>query len=141
MDEILCEYVDGTMDRTVRLAFEECVRCDDHLARQVEGLASTRRLLREQRWRVPAGLRERVRRRLERHLPFARPVRPPSPTILVGTALAVVLAAGLMAGTTRHASLSVAAHDPESDTHVNWAGSANLWPGQRVDAPPPSPGP
>ncbi len=107
MDELLCEYVDGTMDRAVRAAFEECVECDTGLARQVRYLRCTRRLLCEHRLRTPTGLRACVRRRLSRHLPFASPIRPPHTSILVGTAVAIILAAGLVAGASRHASTSV----------------------------------
>ncbi len=108
MDEFLCEYVDDTMDCSVRVAFEECVECDSRLARQVRRLRGTRRLLCEYRSRIPAGLRSRVRRRLSRCLPFASPVRPPHVSILVGTATAIALAAALAAGTSQytHASLS-----------------------------------
>ena len=107
MDELLCEYVDGTMDRTVRTAFEECVEGDTRLASQVKCLRCIRRLLYDHRLRTPIGLRECVRRRLSRHLPFASPIRPPHTSILVGTAIAIVLAAGLVAGASRQAPTSV----------------------------------
>jgi anti-sigma factor RsiW len=45
MDELLCEYVDGTMDPSVRCVFEEYLRSDPNLAAHVERLALTRRLL------------------------------------------------------------------------------------------------
>lgn len=106
MDELLCEYVDGTMDHTVRTAFEECVEGDTRLASQVRCLRCIRRLLYDHRLRTPIGLRECVRRRLSRHLPFASPVRPPHTSILVGTAIAIVLAAGLVAGASRQAPTS-----------------------------------
>ena len=107
MDELLCEYVDGTMDRTVRTAFEECVEGDTRLASQVKCLRCIRRLLYDHRLRTPTGLRECVRRRLSRHLPFASPIRPPHTSILVGTAIAIVLAAGLVAGTSQQGPTSV----------------------------------
>lgn len=102
MDEFLCEYVDDTMDYSVRAAFEECVESDSRLAKQVRLLCDTRRLLCEYRSRIPMGLRSRVRTRLSRCLPFAAPVRPPHTSILVGTATAIVLAAALVAGTSRY---------------------------------------
>lgn len=45
MDELLCEYVDGTMDPTVREVFEECLEKDPALAREVRKLRDTRSLL------------------------------------------------------------------------------------------------
>jgi anti-sigma factor RsiW len=45
MDELLCEYVDGTMDPSVRCVFEEYLRSDPNLAAHVERLGRTRRLL------------------------------------------------------------------------------------------------
>ena len=106
MDEFLCEYVDDTMDRSIRDAFEECVQCDSRLARQVSRLRGTRRLLCEHRFRTPKDLRAQVRNRLSRCLPFAKPVRPPHTSILVGTATAIGLAAALVAGTSRHGPTS-----------------------------------
>ena len=66
LDELLCEYVDGTMDPTVRQAFEECLCCDPMLAQQVERLRCTRTLLCRHgcQLRMPQGLQARVRRRL-----------------------------------------------------------------------------
>lgn len=107
MDELLCEYVDGTMDRTVRTAFEECVEGDTRLARQVRYLRRIRRLLCDHRLRTPIDLRACVRKRLSRHLPFARPVRPPHTSILVGTAVAIILAVGLVAGASRQVPTSM----------------------------------
>ncbi len=102
MDEFLCEYIDGTMDYSVRAAFEECVECDTRLARQVRHLRGTQRLLCEYRSRTPTGLRAKVLKRLSRCLPFASPVRPPHTSILVGTATALVLAAALGAGVSQY---------------------------------------
>ena len=45
MDELLCEYVDGTMDPTVRDVFEECICADPGLAKKVRELQGTRSLL------------------------------------------------------------------------------------------------
>ncbi len=106
MDEFLCEYIDGTMDYSVRAAFEECVECDTRLARQVKHLRGTQRLLCEYRSRTPKDLRARVRERLSCCLPFASPVRPPHTSILVGTATALALAAALGAGVSQYTPAS-----------------------------------
>ena len=45
MDELLCEYVDGTMDPTVQDVFEECICADPVLAERVHELRGTRSLL------------------------------------------------------------------------------------------------
>ncbi len=102
MDEFLCEYVDGTMDYSVRAVFEECLECDSRLAKKVKHLRGTRRLLSEHSFRAPKDLRKRVRLRLSQCLPFATPVRPPHTSILVGTAAAIALAAALVAGTSQY---------------------------------------
>ncbi len=101
MDEFLCEYVDGTMDYSVRAAFEECLKCDSSLAKKVKHLRGTRRLLSKHSFRAPKDLRRRVRMRLSECLPFATQVRPPHTSILVGTATAVALAVALVAGTSQ----------------------------------------
>lgn len=66
LDELLCEYVDGTMDATVRQAFEEYLDTDPVLAQQVDRLRCTRTLLCRHgcQVRTPRGLHARVRRRL-----------------------------------------------------------------------------
>ncbi|MXZ17227.1 MAG: hypothetical protein F4069_08845 [Rhodothermaceae bacterium] len=102
MDEFLCEYVDGTMDYSVRAVFEECLECDSRLAKKVKHLRGTRRLLSEHSFRAPKDLRKRVRTRLSQCLPFATPVRPPHTSILVGTVAAIALAAALVAGTSQY---------------------------------------
>ena len=107
MDEFLCEYVDDTMDYSVRVVFEECVESDSRLARQVRRLRGTRQLLCEYRSRIPMGLRSRVRKRLSRCLPFSCSVRPPHASILVGTATAIALATALVAGTFRYIPVSL----------------------------------
>lgn len=102
MDEFLCEYIDDTMDCSVRAAFEECVESDSRLARQVNRLRDTRQLLCGCRSQIPTGLRSRVRNRLAQCLPLIPPVRPPHTSILVGTATAIVLAAALVAGVSKY---------------------------------------
>ncbi len=66
LDELLCEYVDGTMDDCVRVVFEECLCADYELAEQVEELRRTRMMLCRfaGRHQVPEDLRRRLRSRL-----------------------------------------------------------------------------
>lgn len=45
LDELLCEYVDGTMDKIVREAFEEYLDMNPELAAHVRCLRETRNLL------------------------------------------------------------------------------------------------
>ncbi len=45
LDELMCEYVDGTMDAAVRAAFEELLAADPELADQAHCLCRTRALL------------------------------------------------------------------------------------------------
>ncbi len=141
MDEFLCEYVDDTMDCSVRTVFEECLECDSGLAKRVKHLRGTRRLLSEYSFRAPKGLRKRVRVRLSQCLPFATPVRPPHTSILVGTAAAIALAAALVAGTSQYipapmSGLHSAAgpiaeaqiQDPEQVKRVNSGSSTEISP-------------
>ncbi len=67
LDELLCEYVDGTMDPAVRQVFEEYLRTNPTLARHVECLCQTRQLLCQHsacRLRAPDGFQARLRQRL-----------------------------------------------------------------------------
>jgi anti-sigma-K factor RskA len=45
LDELLCEYVDGTMDPDVRVVFEEYLATDARLAAHVRQLCDTRNML------------------------------------------------------------------------------------------------
>lgn len=65
-DEFLCEYVDGTMDPSVRDAFEEYLRANPALAEHVERLRHTRMLLCQYgcQCKAPQGLQNRLRREL-----------------------------------------------------------------------------
>jgi len=45
LDELLCEYVDGTMDPDVRVVFEEYLATDPQLAAHVDRLCDTRNML------------------------------------------------------------------------------------------------
>lgn len=67
LDELLCEYVDGTMDPAVRQVFEEYLRANPTLAYHVEGLYRTRQLLCQHvayKLRAPDGFQARLRQRL-----------------------------------------------------------------------------
>ncbi len=113
LDELLCEYVDGTVDRAVRAAFDECMSEDKGLAERVECLRRIRRLLKQHRCREARGVRLRVRQRLVRELcalqedaPFLRSL---SPLLIV----ALVACAMLIAGTAGHAPAPVAVQSME----------------------------
>ncbi len=98
LDELLCEYVDGTMDHVVCRAFEECLAMDHGLAAQVKRLRSTRSLLCRYRCKAPRDLRARVRRRLAEEMMLASGESETDSR--GGWALALILLAGLFAGTT-----------------------------------------
>lgn len=71
LDELLCEYVDGTMDPTVREAFEEYLEANPDLANHAECLCQTRERLSQYRCRhmretLHLEIRERVARELKR---------------------------------------------------------------------------
>ncbi len=106
LDELLCEYVDGTMDRAVRQAFEEYLHTDPVLAHQVECLRCTRTLLCRHGCQVhaPQGLQARVRRRLAwemmrpQPLYFSRAASRLNALVAVGSVAAVVVMASLLVG-------------------------------------------
>ncbi len=106
LDELLCEYVDGTMDRAVRAAFEECLHADPLLAEQVKQLRCTRTLLCRHGCQVPApdALQARIRRRLASEM-----VHPQSPYfpeaasrlgafVTAGSVVAAAVMIGLLVG-------------------------------------------
>ena len=102
LDELLCEYVDGTMDPAVRTAFEECLSTDPVLAQQVERLCRTRTLLCRHgcQVRTPHGLQARVRRRLAQEMMHPQPSYDSQAALRVGVYVAAgsVIAAVVMAG-------------------------------------------
>ncbi|GBD00335.1 hypothetical protein HRbin18_00042 [bacterium HR18] len=66
-DELLCEYVDGTMDPAVRQVFEEYLRANPAVAHHVACLCRTRQLLHQHgacMLRAPEGFQARLRQRL-----------------------------------------------------------------------------
>ncbi len=68
VDELLCEFVDGTIEESIRDDFEACMRANRDLAVRVDRLRATRQLLRQYRWRDTNGTNQRVRARLLRQL-------------------------------------------------------------------------
>ena len=106
LDELLCEYVDGTMDPVVRTAFEEVLRRDADLADQVERLRCTRTLLCRHgcQMQAPHGLQTRMRQRLACELMRAQ--QPAWPVVvhrlgaaaMIASAMGVVLMLGMLAG-------------------------------------------
>lgn len=106
LDELLCEYVDGTMDPAVRQVFEEYLRTNPTLARHVECLCRTRQLLCQHgacKLRAPEGFQARLRQRLayemmreQRSLEYlSLPLR--SATMLA-SAVALVVILGMCTG-------------------------------------------
>jgi len=106
-DELLCEYVDGTMDPVVREAFEEYLVTNPELAEHVVRLRLTRQLLcRCGRLRVaPKGLQIRIRRRLYREMMHSQ--SPPFPYLpfrlrsyaTFSSAIIVIMVVGMVSGT------------------------------------------
>ena len=110
LDELLCEYVDGTMDPVVRRSFEEYMAVEPELAEQVERLRRTRSLLCRHgcRLQAPEGLQARVRRRMAWEMMRAqRPVFPEALSRLgnyaaFASVLVIILMAGMLVGAYLH---------------------------------------
>jgi len=66
LDELLCEYVDGTMDPSVRAAFEEYLEANPELARHARCLCQTRIMLCSYGCRHPneESLQDQIKRRV-----------------------------------------------------------------------------
>ena len=66
LDELLCEYVDGTMDSAVRAAFEEYLESNPDLAHHARCLRQTRRMLCSYGCRHPKeeSVQDQIRRRV-----------------------------------------------------------------------------
>lgn len=106
LDEFLCEYVDGTMDPSVRAAFEEYLRANPALLEHVNCLRRTRSMLCHygcQR-RAPQGVQARLRGRLgcevmQSQSPLFTSVTPRLGTFAAFTsAMLVMLFVGLLLG-------------------------------------------
>lgn len=107
-DEFLCEYVDGTMDPVVRVAFEEYLQANPQVAEHVRRLRNTRQLLCQYgcRCTAPQGLQARLRRELACEMVRAQMPLFPAVTSNLRSAAAftsamvVMLVVGMMAGAT-----------------------------------------
>ena len=66
LDELLCEYVDGTMDHAVRAAFEEYLEANPELAKHARCLCQTRSMLCSYGCRHPneESVQDQVRKRV-----------------------------------------------------------------------------
>lgn len=104
LDELMCEYVDGTMDAAVRAAFEELLAADPELADQAHCLCRTRALLssygcRHSTQDIEAEIRCRVAMELsrEQHLQAALTDRLSGVAVVTSVACVLMLI-GVMAG-------------------------------------------
>ena len=122
LDELLCEYVDGTMDRVVRSAFEECMTKDACLAQLVERLRCMRLLLCQHRCRAPRDLQARILERLQQEMVGAAdPAPAPARSVVrAGSVVVALLVAGVLAGVSWLASPQRTASYPAyvSDTGI-----------------------
>jgi anti-sigma factor RsiW len=106
LDEFLCEYVDGTMDPTVREVFEEYLRMNPRLAEQVRCLCQTRQLLCSQHQLAPQGFQDRLRRRvacevMRSQMPMLAPTVAQLSRLTHWTsAMMVLVLVGMLAGVT-----------------------------------------
>lgn len=135
LDELLCEYVDGTMDRAVRQAFEEYLRTDPVLAEQVERLRCTRTLLCRHGCQVhaPQGLQARVRRRLAWEM--MRPQPPYFPQVAarlgafvaVGSVAAAVVMVSLLVGAVLLAEKPAPVADQSRTPDIVWNEARAGW--------------
>ncbi len=106
LNEWLCEYVDGTMDPSVRAVFDEYLEGNPKLAEHVEQLCRTRSLLCqcEEGRSAPEELRARLCEQTEREM-----MQAPLPffsseqwgvTVAAGSTMLVVLTVGIAIGAT-----------------------------------------
>ena len=102
MDELLCEYVDGTMDRATRRAFEELLHSDLEFAEHVRELTRTRAMLCEYRWRInaPNGFSGRLQREITDEMMRAQEpiLTENSHRLRQATTLSSIMVAMLLAG-------------------------------------------
>lgn len=106
LDELLCEYVDGTMDPTVREAFEEYLAANPDLANHAECLCQTRERLTQYRCRhmretLHLEIRERVARELKRKDRSVQLVNSRlGNAAMITSAVSLMLILGMMIGVT-----------------------------------------
>ncbi len=106
LDELLCEYVDGTMDPAVREVFEEYLRANPRLAEHARCLCDTRRLLCQYgcHLHAPRGFHAHLRRRLSCEMMhgqgplFVGLTQRLSTFAALASAMAVMLMAGMLVG-------------------------------------------
>lgn len=110
LNEWLCEYVDGTMDPSVRLVFEEYLDANPELADHVERLCRTRSMLcrctdsgassEDMRARLQERIREDAAEQAsedEEAFPIASSTRM---TMAIASAMVVMLGVGMFVGAT-----------------------------------------
>lgn len=109
LSEWLCEYVDGTMDPSVRAVFDEYLEANPELSRHVERLCEMRTLLRqcqedpdrvEGRHQRAEAMRKRLCQQLESEMMQARgPVSDDLGTVAaVASGMTVMLVVGMIVG-------------------------------------------
>jgi len=107
LDELFCEYVDGTMDADVHEVFEEFLRANPRMADRAERLQRARHLLCQHRCQLdaPCGVKARVQRRLacqimqEDRAPVAHRATRHLGTVVTGASAVVMLVLlGMVAG-------------------------------------------
>ncbi len=102
MDELLCEYVDGTMDPGVRQVFEEYMQDNPELAEHVENLRETRDLLYRYRCQIhaPFGFGRRLHREVtDQMMHLEQPGSiPPSEKVRQATSFTSIFMAVMVVG-------------------------------------------
>lgn len=106
LDELLCEYVDGTMDPVVREAFEEYLCAHPELRDHIECLRHTRSLLCRYgcSLHAPRGMQSRLRQQLAGEGVWGQPPGFDAVAERLGaaagftSAMVVVMLAGMLAG-------------------------------------------
>lgn len=108
LDELMCEYVDGTMDPDVRVVFEEFLTANPEIAAKAGCLKKTRSLLCQYGCHVeaPKGLHTRLRSRLAWEMLQNQPkplmaetAEKMAPFVTMTSAVVVVVFVGLLAST------------------------------------------
>lgn len=108
LDELMCEYVDGTMDPAVRVVFEEYLAANPDIAAKAGCLKKTRSLLCQYGCHVeaPKGLHTRLRSRLACEMMqtqqaplMAKTAEKVAPFVTVTSAVVVMVFVGMLAST------------------------------------------
>lgn len=124
LDELFCEYVDGTMDPVVREVFEEYLADNPAMAAHAEQLRTARALLGSFgcRAQLAYGVQARVRRRIAHEILQSQPSLPLAPTLTFRTvaglasATVLLLLAGMFAGTLISAELDETVAEVQTET-------------------------